>query len=52
MIGIDIDATAVDTASKHSADVALTSNLPDLEPQVLRLTSGLGADAVADIAMR
>lgn len=46
VVGLDIDATAVDTANQHCADIALTSNSPQLEAEVARMTSGLGADAV------
>jgi predicted dehydrogenase/threonine dehydrogenase-like Zn-dependent dehydrogenase len=44
--GFDIDPAAVDTARRHSADMALLMNEPGLEDKVQEFTGDIGIDAV------
>ncbi len=44
--GIDIDAHAVDMASRHCCDAAWTRHAPGLSSQIESRTGGLGADVV------
>ena len=46
VLGIDIDAWAVEFARDNTADAAWTRNEPGLTEQIVRLTGGLGVDAV------
>lgn len=46
VIGIDIDASAVSVAHKHSADLALERSSPGTVEQIAHFTRGLGVDAV------
>ena len=46
VVGIDVDADAVNMAKEHCADIALERNSPGIEQQVERFTNGLGVDCV------
>ena len=46
VVGVDLDARAVDTARQHAADHAWLRSEPGLAERVRQLTGGLGADAV------
>jgi predicted dehydrogenase/threonine dehydrogenase-like Zn-dependent dehydrogenase len=46
VIGIDVNASAVETAKKHCADLALTRNATGIEEQINQFTNGIGVDAV------
>lgn len=46
VVGIDVDATAVDLAREHCADLAIARNTPGIEQQVERFTNGMGVDCV------
>ena len=46
VVGIDVDADAVNLAKEHCADIALERNSPGIEQQVERFTNGLGVDCV------
>lgn len=46
VVGIDIDPQAVATAAGRCADLALTRSDPGLNDAILRLSNGLGVDAV------
>lgn len=46
VIGVDINARNVELAAQHWADAAFESGSATLEAQCLRLTAGIGADAV------
>lgn len=46
VVGIDVDANAVNMAKEHCADIALERNSPGIEQQIERFTNGLGVDCV------
>ena len=46
VIGIDVSATAVQTAQEHCADLAFVRDTPGIEEQILQFTGGLGVDTV------
>lgn len=46
VVGIDVSAAAVKTASEHCADLALTRNDPGIKEKILDYTDGRGVDAV------
>jgi threonine dehydrogenase-like Zn-dependent dehydrogenase len=46
VIGIDIDPSMVETAAKHSTDLALMRETPGIEDRISQFTGGLGCDAV------
>jgi len=46
VVGIDVAASAVQTAAEHSADLALERNAPGVEEAIQNFTHGLGVDAV------
>ena len=46
VVGIDIDQTKIELASRHCADLAIIRNSPGLEGEVDEFTEGHGCDAV------
>ena len=46
VVGLDIKGSAVDLASRHCTDLALTMDSPGLEGAVNEFTDGIGTDAV------
>ena len=46
VIALDINPAMVETAAKHCADLAVTSNTPSLEQRIDHFTGGMGCDAV------
>lgn len=46
VVGIDVSAAAVKTASEHCADLALTRKDPGIKEKILDYTDGRGVDAV------
>lgn len=46
VVGLDINPANVDLARKHFADIAFETGAAGIEPEIERLTGGIGADAV------
>jgi len=46
VVGIDVNASAVETAGAHCADLAMLRNNPGIEDSISDFTGGLGVDAV------
>jgi polar amino acid transport system substrate-binding protein len=46
VVGIDVNASAVETAAAHCADMAILRNTPGIEDSISDFTGGLGVDAV------
>jgi len=46
VVGIDVNASAVETAAAHCADLAMLRNIPGIEDSISDFTGGLGVDAV------
>jgi len=46
VVGIDVNASAVEIASVHCADLAILRNSPGMEDRIADFTSGLGVDGV------
>ncbi len=46
VVGIDVNHTAVETASSHCTDLAMSRNTSGIEDRISDFTGGLGVDAV------
>jgi len=46
VVGIDVNASAVETAASHCTDLAMLRNTPGIEDSISDFTGGLGVDAV------
>ncbi|HQK71421.1 MAG TPA: bi-domain-containing oxidoreductase [Bacteroidales bacterium] len=46
VVGVDVNAFAVETAASHSADLALLRSTPGIEESISNFTGGLGVDSV------
>jgi threonine dehydrogenase-like Zn-dependent dehydrogenase len=46
VFGIDVNASAVETAAAHCADLAMLRNIPEIENSIADFTGGLGVDGV------